>query len=688
MLRRLLASALIFVASVAQAAPPAIPPGPPTSANSPIVISPNAVQTTLGAALSRAQGPIWRAVSRQAQFGGFFGPNNTPGYRTGFTDRVWEQIPSGASVVAIRLVYSGYYSQVSLVPAASGSAGEAPGINPVTCTASIETNTTPSLTSWSSPNGTQIISPPVTFGGSASFTLPITGIIKSDPIYIYMPGGTPYYVRTYCNEPVAGKIPIRRFANGNSTGTNIGYLGATFGTGDGSTTSFNYTAPAAYQPIVAGSVTFAVPGFSNSTDNGSGGCTAANGVSSCTINYTSGTINIVTSAAVASGQNITGWLTGGASNGDQTQASGLTNFATSTNQFSNPIIGPVSIEGLSLDGALHAVGIFGDSIDEGIGNSTGFTDTSWADYCADGLFGVIKAAISGEQLVTLSDQRGRIGRLAIFSGSIDRIIENAATNDIVNGKSLSQLINYFLLAQPALSGAIPSGSSGLWWASMLPRTNSSSVPIVPSSGPYTAASVAYGSGAVVNPTPLGGTYNSGSIGSGVQKCVVTGNGTTGPYACSFGAATMIGSLWSDGALTTIVDTGSGGTGATTLTGSGISTGTHTPSTGAVSITMSSALTSGKTINLYAYLSGPSARNAWNYFLYNWAVPLGKIKGVIDLASCVETTPNSSQGAGNGTWANASWTADYTHPSATGHQTIIPGCIGPSGTSPSLVWTFN
>ena len=364
--------------------------------------------------------------------------------------------------------------------------------------------------------------------------------MRTDPLHLYLPPGTPFYIRSYCNEPIGGQIPIRGNAKGAFyEGSNIGYSNYTFATGNGSATTFSGTLPTT--PVVAKSVVFAVPGYANTTDNGSGGCAAGNGVSSCSINYTTGAYSIVTATAVANGSPISGWYIGGPANGDQTEAQSLSNFSTSFNNSDNPLVGPISVEYL---GPIKSIAVFGDSIDEGVGNSTGYTDLSYLDYASNGYFGVVKMPINGLQLASDADIRGRLGRISAAAGVVDRVIDDAGTNDLYDGGSLSQVINSFIPAARALGAAAPAQGQSLWWITMLPRVVSaaSNTPATPGSGPYTTTGAGFGPAAVVGPTPLGGPYGSGALGAGVLSCLIAGNGTTGPYACTFPGATMIGSL--------------------------------------------------------------------------------------------------------------------------------------------------
>jgi hypothetical protein len=310
-------------------------------------------QLNASAMISSSNLPHWTTVSTRAQFGGYAGPNITIGLRalTGLTDRFREIMPPGPGASDIRLIYSGYYSGISPAPAAHGSSGEQAGMNPVTCTASVETSSNSNLASWSSPNGFQLRSPPLLPKNpqAVSFVIPATGKIAVD-MKVHIAGGQAYYPFTYCVEPVGGHIPVRLIGRGiNFDATNTGYLQATFGTGNGTATTFTFTAPAAQIPILPGSVTVAVPGFANVTDNGIGGFPVGNGVAAAsTVNYATGVVTLNTANAVANGVIILGNLIGGtpgsAVGGDQTQTAGLVPFSTGVNNLNNPMIGPVSIQ--------------------------------------------------------------------------------------------------------------------------------------------------------------------------------------------------------------------------------------------------------------------------------------------------------------------------------------------------------
>ncbi len=642
-------------------------------------------------------------IQTRAQFGGAVPPPAlTAALRTssGLTSRLLEQTPtSGGAIYAVRLVFSGYYSNTCTVPGVTNGDCEQAAPDTVTYQAALEVGTAGGATTWS--NGAVTPGPLFALNGNTSIAVPPGSTVKTDWQYVYLPPGTPYYVRTYGID-AAGTIPIRQIAHAaNIEGSNTGQSGGlTLGTGNGSATTFTYTVSGSYLPVASGSVAITIPGFSYyivpSSGTGTDTCVAnTNGIASCSVNDTTGAISITTMAAVANGSNIIGSLVGGTAGGNQTQTAALVPFNSATiNIAQNPMIGPVAIEALQVSGSaprLRSICAVGDSINQGVGNvATGsvlLTDTSWINYSSGGRFGITKTAISGEQLGVWASPGGHYGRSAFMAGC-DRIIDNEGTNELPNGKSVSQLINYQMSALPALAGGLPHAAADLWWVSMLPRQAAGGSGFFAiGSGPYAAAGAGYGPGAVVNPTPLGGGYASGVLGNAIQQCTITGNGTTGPYSCAFSGATMPGSLWSDGSVTTVIDTGSGGTSATTLTGSGVSTGTHTPSTGATSLTLTSALATGSTVKLYAFLTGPSARNAWNYYLYNYALPKGLIGGMIDTAACIELSPATAMGAGTGQWASSSLTYDYTHPSNLAHSVTLPGCIGPSGTTPSAAWSF-
>jgi hypothetical protein len=247
-------------------------------------------------------------------------------------------------------------------------------------------------------------------------------------------------------------------------------------------------------------------------------------------------------------------VTGGPTPVDQS-AGALTLFSA-TGNLPNPNFAPQAILGLSATtGAsrLRSIGWVTDSLGEGNGNVP--TDTSWIDYTNNGALGVAKGAASGEELRFFASPFGHIARARYFDGVVDHLLSDYATNDFNSGgQSVSQVVNNFELNAPTLAALTANGlATDVWDLAIPPRTTSSAgtIPITPATGPYTASGAAYGPGAVTG---------------GIQTCTITGNGTTGPYTCMFSGPTMIGSLWSDGAVTSVIDTGAGGTGATTLTG--------------------------------------------------------------------------------------------------------------------------
>ena len=138
---RKLLSLLVALALPAQSNGATATELPPAAAQS---VSVNGQTNTIQRALSRIDQPVWRAGATRSEFGGY-NFNITPGLRTGFTSRIREVSPLSGATYAIRLVYSGWQAGTSQAPGANGSSGEQPGDNPVTCTASIETNTAKSV---------------------------------------------------------------------------------------------------------------------------------------------------------------------------------------------------------------------------------------------------------------------------------------------------------------------------------------------------------------------------------------------------------------------------------------------------------------------------------------------------------------------------------------------------------------
>ena len=655
----------------------------------------NGVPTTVDAALGRVNGLApWRSIGRRAQLGPALTPSVINPYQTSFTARMLEQVPTRGPVRALKERFCGVSAGVS--PLATTTGGEPVLANSYTVKAAIEISSDPTRVSWAYNAGLASTPlPQFTFAGALSVSVAPGTCVDTDPLYVQLAAGQAYYIVSTCIVATAGQV-CPATSNGSNTlfdGNNTGYgFNSVAGTG---ATSYTFTLAAA-TPIQPLSLSVLAFGQSVSIhDDGAGNILTGNGVAAGgTINYATGAITVNFSSALANGTTaaVSAFGTGG---GDQTTTVPLTKFAYAGNS-PNLNFGPQAILALGTgtgSTALKSIGILGgDSITEGNGNSP--VDTSWIDYItrAAGI-GVCKGAASGEALSIFAQPTGHLIRLRYCDGAVDRILGNEATNDItVLGKSLSAVINGFLQVQPALVAMTASQTSNdLYWTAMQPRTNTSNVAAVPGSGPYTAAGAANGSGAVVNPTPLAGGYNSGTTGNGIQTCTITGTGSVGPYTCTFSGATMVGSLYAEpNALgLTVLDTGAAGTGATTLSGAGVSTGTHTPSTGAVSLTFSNALAVGAAVKLDAYLSGPSARNAWNYWLFNYAKSRGLIKDVVDLPACDEQSAASASGAGTGLWLapESTYTADGTHGTSSWHQTLIPGCVGPTGTSPSPVWTF-
>ena len=129
--------------------------------------------------------------------------------------------------------------------------------------------------------------------------------------------------------------------------------------------------------------------------------------------------------------------------GDGDSAIGIGDLVTS---FSNS--GTISNSGTGHD----TVGLYG--------GVTSFTNNAG---------GVVKAPINGLQLASDADIRGRLARISAVSDVVDRVISDAGTNDIYDGRSLSQVINYFIPAAQALGASAPSPGRNLWWITLLPR---------------------------------------------------------------------------------------------------------------------------------------------------------------------------------------------------------------------------
>jgi hypothetical protein len=173
---------------------------------------------------------------------------------------------------------------------------------------------------------------------------------------------------------------------------------------------------------------------------------------------------------------------------------------------------------------------------------------------------------------------------------------------------------------------------------------------------------------------LRGPLGAGNIltGAGLSGVTVTSQQSGAP-----GSIQTYQTSYSGAAITVAEAMAAGGTsagGVATLAGSMLATGTSTPSTGAVSLTFANPLPSGQTVKLFTLLVGPSARNAENYVLTNWMLPLGIFGGFVDTAACVEQSPGTFTGSGSGLWASQTFTFDDTHLSNLAEITTVPNCI--------------
>lgn len=164
------------------------------------------------------------------------------------------------------------------------------------------------------------------------------------------------------------------------------YTGELFGTGDGTTTTFNHTLQ--NSPILPKSVTITA-GSVVATDDGSGNLTGS-GVSSGSINYTTGAATITYVAAPASGAAITVNYSQGANiTGESVGAAGSTTY--SHTMASVPVL--LNSVAVLIGGSLVAN-------DDGFGNLVGSTVVSGSIDYDTGALAITFATAAGAAVTT------------------------------------------------------------------------------------------------------------------------------------------------------------------------------------------------------------------------------------------------------------------------------------------------
>lgn len=645
----------------------------PSNISNLAVTTPNGSTPTLGAALGLVNGvqPLREFGQRALYPGSYVNAGIHSGGRTSGTYRVWDRVNSRAGVGGVVKCFANAFTGLTAF-GPSGGNGEFNAGNPLTIGYSMELNTNLAATAWTN-NTTGAYSIPFTFGGQHLVTIPPNQTVCTDPKYISLAPSQAAYDQTYVSEPIAGFWPI------TSPGVNADFDGSNLGgpfpltiTGNGTVGPYPFQFPNGNQlPLVPGALQIlGGPITAIIHDDGVGNITGT-GVASGSIVYSTGAGTITLTTALASGATIgINGYGGSQPTPDQTGTINLTNFQL-TQSGQNGNFGPISALGIPLKtgNSLRAVLGVGDSIF--VGNCNTDTTKSWFDYSNNGILGQSKYAISGEAAAAFADPRGRYRRMGLLAGTFNRVAGDWGTNDLVAGQTLSQLWNNLFITWTALAAVAPDGPSDIWWMYLNPRTVSGTnmAPINVTLGPYTGTA-AFGPGVVSN---------------GIRFLApIVGDGTTTTFAFNVPTPYLIGTVFAvPGGPTTVVDAATG-----TLTGTQIASGTINSSTGAGSITFVTAPAAGASLVLgYSADSAASARNVHNNWLSSFALARGMIAGLLDQNPVIEAVPGSATGTGNGQWANTALSCDGTHENPNTHQVVVPGYLGPKGTNPSPLWSF-
>jgi len=644
----------------------------PSNVTGLFVTTPNGSTPTVGAAIGAVNGlqPLREFGQRALYPGSYVGAGIHSGGRTSGTYRVWDRVNSRAGVGGEQFCFSNSFTGLTAF-GPSGGNGEFAAGNPITIGFSLELNTNPAATAWTN-NTTGAYSIPFTFNHQHLVTIPPNKTACTDVEYISLAPSQAFYDQTFISESIAGFWPIT--SPGNTAlfdGSNLGGPFPITLSGNGTVGPYTGTFNSNGLPVIPGSLQIlGGPITTTATDNGSGTITGT-GIASGTVNYTTGAVSITLSSTMAAGTNISINAYGGSQpTPDQT---GTTNFTTFefTQSGQNGNFGPISALGIPLKtgNSLRAIAAVGDSIV--VGNCDTPTTQSWFDFSNSGVLGQSKYAISGEAAAAFADPRGRYRRMGLLAGTFNRIFGDWGTNDLVAGQTLSQLWNNLFITWNALGAVAPDGPSDIWWMYLNPRTVSGTnmAPINVTLGPYTGTA-AFGPGVVSN---------------GIRFLApIVGNGSQTTFTFTVPTPYLIGTLFAvPGGPTTVIDPATG-----VLTGTQIASGTINSTTGVGSITFVTAPAAGAGL-VIGYSADPtaSARNAHNNWLSSFALARGLIAGLLDQNPVIELVPGSATGTGDGQWASSSLSCDGTHEEPNTHQVIVPGYLGPSGTNPSPLWSF-
>lgn len=408
------------------------------------------------------------------------------------TFRQYYQVSARGPVTSISVCY---------LNAVNVSNTEAAGPNTLTISSSLELWLSTTVAPFAyTQSGTTLLQ--FTFRGAATASLIPSALTCSDELAINLASNQSFYIRTYTSAAGSGTFPNIQGLNGTlqETSNNGSFSTTQSAVGTGAQTSFSGTLSGLNitLPIVAGTLRMS-GSIPVATDNGSG-VLAGTGISSGTINYTTGAWTLVFTVAPANGAVFiaTGLGNAGATPGDETMTASPSDFSTPSFNAATvpaylPSYGPNMILGriAKTIPQQHSVCLIGDSIISGVGNSDG---AAYPEYSGNQTIGFIRGGQPSETAASFAAVASSFRRMKMLTDHCDRVYGNYGTNDINAGSSVAAIEANLLTIWSKLAAILPHGYKDITWSTILPRTvsNASQAPL---SAPF------YGSGSVASGNP-------------------------------------------------------------------------------------------------------------------------------------------------------------------------------------------
>jgi len=411
--------------------------------------------------------------------------------------RLYDTVPSRSNISCLQVAYANWTG--------SGT-GEASPPGPVTISSSLEVNPNSVLVPWAIGDGNQYLVP-FLFSGSKTVTIPADGKVWSDPLCFPLAGGQWIFFRTW-RQSLAGSVsslPVNRYmdtAHGDYV-MDGQFQGVPLSSSSTATTSISVTLNASFvtPPLRPGSIGLSGTNISAATfdvDNGNGtGSYSGNGISSGTINYSTGALTLTMATATApnaisaKGQ---GWWN--VAMPDNTMTKAPTSFVSTYTQYG--VYGPSAVRYRYVASSSKQPLTFwidGDSIDFGYGSQ--YYTQSWATKAIANQAGIIKTAQPSVGTAACNVQSTSWRRIDLATGTYppDRTILDTATNDIGSGVALATIQAQMTTCAQKFAAATKGGIANLYVTTVPPHTASSS-----SQTPYGSTAL-FGPGTVASGSP-------------------------------------------------------------------------------------------------------------------------------------------------------------------------------------------